>query len=497
MLGRTLVALALATSLGGCGDSLDVNNVDPSGSVGGIVVDAVTRAPIEGATLSVLAGGDSFDAQTTDATGTFSFDDVPAGDVLVSVAGPEGSTYQAALIRDTMPAAAGEFPISGSLTLGPIGLVPMSASFTARVLDLSGRPVSDYTVTARTFAQWVDISSGTGVNRGEIVMQATTDGSGYLSLSPFPDFFALGGGVSDTLHLSLPPNDSDGDMINDFAGGTQTLSLRSLGDVTPDIILDPSFSTQLTIRASTIGNMVSGGTNPTQTVVGISDSLHFTFNLPIEQTVDVTVVDEQGTALDPQPGIAVSDDNLTVAFGSAPLAPGEEYNVVIHAVSAVGEVRVSGDFPGRFFTAAINPTVTVVNINRDPTTQQVDIEFDQPIGPVTSLSGANCVLFFAADLGGDIAIGDIAGELGNANCNSNHTFASVEPNPGGIYGTSGYTKFWRFTAPLAGNGNPLLSNTRVHIMFSHVTSTASIVERPDGSVVDDFTDTVTMSIPLP
>lgn len=497
MLRRTLVALALTTSLSGCGDSLDVNNVDPKGSVGGIVVDAVSRLPIEGATLTILAGGDMFDAETTDATGAFSFDSVPAGDVLVSVAGPEGSSYQAALVRDSMPAAAGEFPLSGTLTLGPIGLVPLSSMFQARVLDLGGRPVSDYTVTARTFAQWVDISSGTGVNRGEVVMQATTDGNGYVSLSPFPDFFALGGGVSDTLHLTLPPHDSDGDMINDYAGGSQTLALRGLNDATPDIILDPAFSTQLQIRAATIGNMVSGGTNPAQTVIGISDSLHFTFNLPIEQTATVTVVNEQGTLLDPQPGIAVTDDNITVAFGSTPLSPGEEYNIAIHAVSAVGEVRVSGDFSGHFFTAAINPTVSVINITRDPTTQQVDIEFDQPIGPVTSLSGGNCVLFFAADLGGDIAIGDIAGELGNANCNGGHTFSSVEPNPGGTYGTSSYTKYWRFTAPQGGNMSPLLSNTRVHILFSHVVSAGSIVERPDGSVVDDFTDNVTMSIPLP
>lgn len=83
-------ALALATVL-----LVACNNDELPGSgkystFKGVVVDSVTGAPVANATVTV----DTVLVQTTSADGTFSFANVPSGDIDYSVKAPDGSTYQ-------------------------------------------------------------------------------------------------------------------------------------------------------------------------------------------------------------------------------------------------------------------------------------------------------------------------------------------------------------------------------------------------------------------
>lgn len=482
---RSLAILALI-STGACGDSLDVQNTVPRGSIGGLVVDAVTRMPIEGATVSVIAGGESKGPTTTKADGHFSVNNVRAGDVLIMIDGPTDAGYQQAFIHGFLDDTAGNFPAHNTITLG-IGLIAAGSDYTVRVLDTSGRPVSMYPVTLRHFVQYIDFSSGLSRNGGEVVMTATTGTDGRVTFTGMPPFNALSPDINPTGVLLLPPVQENGLYV--YPGGSQTVNLRAFGDPSPDVILDPNLAASLSIRASTVADLYNPpGSGRTGTVIGLKDTIHVAFNLPLTDAT-VTVMDEAGTPLAAQPTVTPSEDNLSISFSSAPLAAGNEYNIVIHAVANIGDTLVEGDFAGAFFTAGAGD-VTVSNVVRDVGTQSVDIEFSEPIGigggSSISLSGGNCVLYFNADLGGTSIIGDYPSERGNDSCFV--VLYSNEPEPPGLAHRSGYTKYWRFTAPAPAGGGTLPAGTRFDLVFSHVTSSSLVIERADGTPVQDFVD---------
>lgn len=484
MIRRTRLVVTAAWCTAACGgDAVSVRNVNPEGSVGGIVVDAQTRAPLEGVSVSLLAGGRVFDPEATDAAGTFRFTGVPAGDVIVTVTGGDG--YNDAFIRGTLVSAAGDYPVgNATLTLGPIGLLPKSGNFRFRVLDQFGAPVSGYPMSVELQVQYVDFSGGQPVARGQIAQAVQTDGDGYATVVGLPDFFALGS-VNDALLVFLPPLDADGDGIDEFSGGDAAFNLRSL-DPTPDVVLDGDVATALTVRASTIAQLAGAG-GATPAVVQPTGKIDVLFNLPIQPTVDVLLMDEQGVGIAvPTSALSVRDDSLTINLSPLALDFGHEYNLALHAVAAVGERFAVGDFAAPFFTVSTDADVSVIGAQRDPVTQVVTITFNEPIGGIgTSLSGGNCVVFFGFDINGANGQGDAINELGNPNCNV--TLSRDEWDPPGLPGPSGYTTRWQFTAPLQTGGTPIPAGITVHLLFDHAVSQAARVERVDGRAVRNLT----------
>jgi len=491
MIGRAFaIASLLLMSCGG--DSVEVDNVDPEGSVGGIILDAETRLPIEGIELHLLAGGRLFDPETTDADGAFQFTGVPGGDVILTAVG--GETHSGASLRGTVPTAAGDFPLGNATwTVGPIGLIPIGSTFKFRVLDELGAPVSGYSVGVETQVAYVDYSGGYANGEGQVFQQVQTDGDGYATVTGVPNYFALGS-VSDAVVLFLPPRDGNSDGIFEFPGGDVTLNVRSL-DPTPDVILDGNLSSSLTIRASTVPALISSPGNVTATVVQPSAKLYVTFNLPIQPTVDVSLSNEQGGAVGvPTAALDIRDDTLEISLGGLGLDYGSEYNLAIHAVAAVGDRFVAGDFAASFFTVSMDTSVSVASATRDAATQVVTVMFNEPIGfgnvgSNSSLSGGNCVTYFGYDINGANGQGDFVNELGATSCNVN--FASNEWNPPGLPTLSGYSSRWYFTAPLQSpGGEPLPGGITVHLLFSYVVSAGSVTERPDGRPVSDMTFTL-------
>ena len=163
---------------------------------------------------------------------------------------------------------------------------------------------------------------------------------------------------------------------------------------------------------------------------------------------------------------------------------------------------VTGDFYASFFTPASSVEVTVANIMRDPNPPyRVEIEFSEPVGNGSAagltLSGGNCVMFFNANLADASevnAVGDVAGELGNASCNrAGLNFIMQEPEPIGPAGKSGYTKYWTFNAPV--DFTTGLPATEVHLFFSYISTVTSMVEGSDGSRVEDFVGSTSIAIP--
>ncbi len=467
-----------------CGDSLSVNNASPEGSVGGLVVDASSRVALEGASITLVAGGDVSNAEVTAADGSFRFTGVPFGTVLLLIEPPTGSAYAPATVHGRLAGEAGDFPVGNeALTIGPIGLVPTAAApFRFRVLDIDGAPVTSYNVAAQTTVEWVDYSNGPGVAMGERIITAVTDNDGYAAIPGLPEYWRLSPTINDGLVVNLPPLDQGSDGIYEYPGGFTVFNLLALGNPTPDVILDPAYTTSLSIQASSI-DALSGGGGPS--VLGTTNEAWVKFNLPITQDVGVVVGNEAGQPVS-APTVEVEGDTLRLGF--AGLSAGAEYNFSIHAVAAVGDHAIEGNFWAPFFTKSVDGQVSIVSATRDgPTT--VRVVFSEPIGLGygVALSGSNCVLFFNADLGGaSVPVGDVPGEIGNPDCESGRSFSSEEPDPQGPVGLSGFTTRWIFDTYNPYTAGPLGPGTQTYVMFSHIPDPSARPRRVDGTHVNDI-----------
>ncbi|MFH0901581.1 MAG: hypothetical protein V2A73_13215 [Pseudomonadota bacterium] len=458
---------------------MTVANSAPTGSVGGVLVDAATMAPLAGVQLSLLAGGKAFPPVTTSADGSFAFDKVPAGTVLLLVAA--SSQHHGATLSTVVPGAVGEFPTGNqAVTLGPIGLLPNGGAFRFRVLGSTGRPVVGYQASVQLGVEWVDFSSGEPVEIGRRMLSATaTDADGYSDVSGLPDFFALGETVSDALAILLPPLDADKDGDYEYAGGVRAFSMRALGQPVPDVVLDPGYDTSLKIVASTIPSLAGKGTAPA--VIGPSDQLFVKFNLPIENSSRVWVYGEDGAPM--APTVTVTGTLLSVSVTG--LQQGAEYNLQVHAVASVGNHALSVDAAAPFFTRPGAEQVSIVT-NERTCAGVIELVLNEPIGGVPGdLSGRECVIFYGIDLDQSGETGDSAGEIGHDSCVAGHTLSRDEPTQPGMGGLSGYTSHWRFTPPKIGAA-VIPEGTPIQFLFSRIPDAGYIPKRVDGRAVVDM-----------
>ena len=183
-----LAMVLLPASLISCGDEatnepLGVSNVSPEGSVGGIIVDAVTLSGVKNVSVSVMAGGKVYAAAAkTDATGQFSVVKVPAGAIIVLITPAAESKYMPVTIATNLANAAGEFPLANStLSVGPVGLVPKASAteaFRVQILTADGAPAQQITATLTSQVRWVDYTKGNAAAKGSTMVEGKTGGSG-------------------------------------------------------------------------------------------------------------------------------------------------------------------------------------------------------------------------------------------------------------------------------------------------------------------------------
>jgi hypothetical protein len=498
ILSKLVVAFILVAGVMGCSDDDSTDNeIVTTGTVGGMIVDAASREGLVDVSVTLMAGGIVFDPVTTGPTGLFSFENVPKGEVLVTIDPPPESSYGETWIHK-------EFTNEhNTVTIGPIGLVAGDDSFSVRVLNLFGEPVGNYSIVLEHFVEYIDFNSENSTPMGSVLLDATTSVDGNATFTHVPNFFTLSGEISDTVIVYLPTLDIDGDGIFEFPGGERIFSLRNLQDPVIEIILDGNYETELNVLNSTIGNMTGViSTNPLPALISTSDTIYVSFNLPIQETVEVVISDEFGNPVSQTPILTVNGNNLSIDFSNDALHEGNEYNILIHAVSSIGKQLVTGDFYAPFFTPGSSDEVTITNITRSPIAPyRVDIEFSEPIGSGnsggTTLSGENCVMFFDDNLADQVSpntVGDVAGELGNPSCNSSGlNFIMNEPNPTGLGVKSGYSKHWTFNAPV--DFTTTLPVTNLHLIFSKITTSNYVIKRSDGTRVVDFTGSTSIVIP--
>lgn len=507
MKSRAFVLAVLTLFFMGCTgkteleENLTVENVTPSGSVGGVVYDAVTEAPIAGGVdVTVIAGGEEPAITTTDSNGVFMVAEIPAsGDVIVLL---HAGGYMPAVLTRSFVNAAGNFPLGNAvLSIGPIGLVPADQSMTVRLISESGAPVPDVSISASTYVRYMDMTDGWALPVGTSTLDATSDSSGRAVFSGLPDYIGLGNNVDDTLMVKVPPIDYNGDGIFDYRGGSFFLSFGDTYDPERVIQLRNNYSTQLRIDYSNVDALEDSGSGPS--IIPYNGPIHVLFNLPVDsETLHIELIDEFDTQ---KIGTQTSVDGkyLSITFEEA-LDPGAKYHLRIHAVAAVGDQLVQRDFYAPLYTAPNQP-IEVASVARRvissdvPPITEFEVRFNQPIGTGNhsvnqNFHSANCVLWFDVNIGENPNVGNDPGEWGYDSCNigAAHAFRSQEQvvSMPGAY-QSGYSSRWVFVAPNTPSG-PLPQGTRFYIIFSGITNQSYVVTTPGGKVVGDI-----MAQPLP
>jgi hypothetical protein len=487
------VLVALVSACGSDQQPLEIRSTQAIGSVGGMILDAATLEPIAGASVTLVAGGTA-STGTTDASGTFAFEEISVGEVAATVA---ATSYLSAVLHGTLPGAA-EFPVDNTvLTFGPIALVPATGSMTAMVQFDDGSPAAGLLLTARADRRFYDYSTkgqAAGYEEAQAtVVTATTDASGLVTFAGLPDFALIGESAEDLVTVIVPPivGQAGDPSLYRYPGGSFPFHLLAVGASTPVIVLRQPTPAALEVVASSISALEGAGPGAVPAVIQPSGPIWITFNQPLDAAnTRVVVLDEAGASVNTQPTVTVA--YATLQLGFAPQLPEDpsEYNLVIHAVAAVGDRLLRADLWAPFFTP---PPTTIVKptLTRETTvtTDVVTVTFHEPVGTGNAarntLDGANCVLFFSIDLDGSLTTGDAPGETGNPTCVD--TLTQLEPDPAGICGLSGYTRKFQFEVPkVMPGGTPVPAGTPFQMVFSRVVDTNHLFERVNGQVVPDF-----------
>jgi hypothetical protein len=483
----------LAAGLWACGSDnqpLQIQNSKATGSVGGIVLNAATRAPLAGAQVVLVAGGVAAPAATTDATGAFSFTNVSAGEVAVTIS-LDG--YLSAMLHGTLQGAQ-EFPVDNTvLTFGPIGLVPSTGSFQALVQFDDGSPASGLQLTARTGLRFYDLGDGASADNAAAqvtTVNATTDGTGLVQFTGLPDFAALGEATQDLVTVIVPPvaGQTGDPALYKYPGGSFPYHMLALGAYTPVIVLRQTMPANLAVVAASIPALESGAANAVPGIVDRGGPIWVTFNLPLDPyNTTIKVLDETGAALNSQPTMAITYDTLQLTFTPALPDGSAQYYLVIHAVAAAGDHLLRGDFWAPFYTP-VPAQMMAPSLTRDTTeTDWIHVTFREPVGGIGgTLWGADCVIFYNINLNsGNSAIGDDPGETGNPNCIPGNALYSEETDPTGIVGVTGYSRKWKFQLPFIGVGILVPAGTPIQFVFSRVSNGVNIMKRVNGQVVPD------------
>jgi hypothetical protein len=480
---------------------LGVNNVSPTGSVGGLVVDAATMKPMEGVKVTVIAGGKQYPPAetpaTTDAGGYFAVDAVPTGNLIVLLVPGDPAAYRQIAITATMPNAAGEFPLgNATLSLGPIGMVPLTTQATAFSIQLvtpDGAPAaSGIKAHLRAGVEWVNFANGSASPKGIITTEASTDNSGMLNFVGMPDFHELAGlvgtgGISDNVKIEIPPFDSNKDGVLDFWGMEETFNVTQLTGAVPTIVLIPSHTpTKLTIEAASIAALA--GMQGNRVLNSVSGPIFVTFNLPINQALtEVHLYDEIGLPVITTPSKTVTANVLTLNIPG--LKEGAEYNLNLRTFSDVGGIMLEGYFGAPFFTPTQPNATFNANLTRDSgDPNKIIVTFSEPVGagiPGKHLSGSNAVLYFDYDLNGSGVKGDSASERNSTSSDVN--MMAVEVDPPGPAGQSGLSSSWYFNLPVDTMSNPVPGGTAVDILFSKA---SFAVQRANGALVPDLKNVI-------
>ena len=528
---------ALSAAPIACSNDVTVLNHNPKGTVGGLIVDATSGAPLEGVQVRVVSASGAFESTTGTPDGTFRVDGVPAGHFTVTM---KKDGYLPVLLEGNLVGSAGNFPIDDPIaTLQPIGLVATGPDFVVRVVDANGVPVVGAKAVARSVFSYVDLSDGFTRFAGSVTVAADSAADGRLVFKGLPDIARFGvpigalasdpsfGSVGgDTVVVSVAPINVMGQDNYQFAGGIYKFSLLQPNTPLAQIVLagpnDP-----LKIVESNLEWLREGFVPPSVmapgtvrgSILGGGDPITIAFS----DAVDPTTVRAQLTLENGTPGPAVTATvnlNLVSLQAMGQLDSAKRYNLLFFAQAALNAALPSRQrsMAAPFFIRPADNTKPTV-IFAKLAASSVQFLLSEPIGLGNGLPQSfDCTVFYeGANFDGSVAgqvnvVGEwsvdptalscgtatpVTSPVPNAAPLLNGTLAGIENKDNGTaVPTTGYSQFFTATfAPFTTGMAPATNmpgvalpaiGSKGHLYFARLPVT---VRRADGTPVTsvDFT----------
>ncbi len=463
---RTIVTLcaALASTVA-CGngkstadagpDQTQVAPSDVRGTVWGEVDDAATGAPLEGASVSLAIGSSALQA-TTDASGAFSFQGVPAGGQAGVTISKDG--YSRVTLQVGIPGNTGNFPADGIGTfVGPVGLFPLTGRIDAQVIGYDATPIDAATGVAQAPAYLLY-----GGLQGSLTVSAAS-ASGTMPFQGLPSLAALAlKGARITLVVS--PVDSDGDGLIDYQGVRKQFDAETLltrgGRVTLE--LPPAGgSSNLKVIASNVASILNNGVpQPGGSVIDVNDPIRVVYNQTLDpSTLDALLFDATADNVI-ESTAEVRDGNVVLVSPVTPFVEGSKYHILIDVRSAgtTANTQALRSY-GTFFTTSSNAEVTatyqLADSNGDGALSagdQIDVTLNIEAGLGGGQAGYWFPVYFDKDIDGSNAIGDFVGECSTTTNECADTpiqAVEIESAPRTPFSKSGFTRHFRLTMPYA------------------------------------------------
>jgi hypothetical protein len=483
-----IVGWLTATALG-CGDSgVKVDNDNPLGTVGGLVVDGASQMPLAGVSIKIISAGGTFDA-TSDANGIYQVPKVPAGAFTLELT---KMGYLDVRLQSTLSGAIGNFPISSPIaTLDPYGMVPIGPDFIVRVTDGNGAAVNGATATARMPFSYVNLASGTPQFLGSATATATTAADGRLVFKGLPDvqkFGSLLGGTTvdpalgvvagDTAVVTVAPLAVTGQENYEYAGGIFPFRLLNLALSVAQIVLSGPEDVLKVLESNlewlrdgfvgpSAGNPINGS------IVEAAGPITIAFSEAIDPTsLRATVTTESG-AVGPTLTPTV---NLNLVSLAGTFQAGQRYNLSVSANAALnpaGSARQKAGYAPFFARPAASSKPTVVSAK------------------ITAVAPATMPASFTVTftLSEPIGFGDGAGQL--YDCVSFYEGANFDGSSGAQPNVTG--EWASDPASLSCNTSSPVSGTAAALNNGRITG-AENLGNPNSPPVTGYTSTFTTTI---
>lgn len=465
-------------------ETVTVTPANPLGTVGGVVFDAGTDAPLAGVTVTLVAGGQTFSA-VTDENGIFQAADVPASGSVVVMYEAEG--FLPARFTAAFPQAPGNVPYENpALTVEPVWMFADSGVLQVRLIDPTGAPVGQVALQLNVPAAFYSMdAAGNMTFRGDVNRVANTNAMGLAQFRNLPQLPLAGSSNFPVARVYVPEVDVDGDGNSEYASTTRTFDLHTSADTVQVIRLSYYSPGDLTVVAS--NNAYFTGTPTVPGVFESGDTLYISFNRePDSSTLSVILreFDEAGTSWPLNPTVNGSMVSFTLPDG---LHGGDMYLLTVYAHAKDFGNAYTRTVPV-FIRSTDALTLTMTRENPLAPNSPVIVTFNQWVGTgsrwYASLSGTNGVVYFVFDLNSSGLIGDDFSEYGYPSTNVSLDSMEEQPTwvPEYIVGRTGFSKQWRFSPPAAA-----IAGTSVQFTFPLVTDLEYMFRKPSGEAVSAMT----------
>ncbi|MBU1240462.1 carboxypeptidase-like regulatory domain-containing protein, partial [Myxococcota bacterium] len=438
----------------------------------------------------MLIVGSHTQVTTTDGTGVFTFNNVPATGnvVLLYEAGGYLSARGAATFSESEGGSTYENPTA---TAAPIWMVQTGHTLSVRLIDKMGRPLPQVELTLRMAPSWF-VLNGTWIDGvGEFHTNANTNNLGLAEFRNLPIPGQLGDSSFNTAQIYIPDVDVDGDGYADYTSTTKYIDIRYNSGTIETITLNDEIANNLT---------VSGSTNPyfftTYTqypgAFDPGETIYVSFNRPpSEEDLTVTLYENKETNPLSWPILPSLNGNLLEFDLPDDVTPGEKYFIHVYAHTADNGSIYEKSVP--VFIKA-DAELAIVGITKnDPLVagSPITIVFNQYVGTgdpfTTYLTGTNGVIFMNWDYDATGATGDYPGEHGYYTTNIPFAIDEITPAwvPGYSNGSLGFSKKWvmsNYNAPTAPS-----VGTIVNLDFDKTVDQSYRIKSPDGNLAPNLT----------